>query len=232
MRRQVWLLSVWLLQLRLELKELELLLVRARQAFPNDALLLLASGAFHEVQARPYLLFEASEGRQGNLVAWRQNERTWRLKSAEDSYRAAIAADPALAEGFLRLGRVLTLEGQADTGRSELARVAALTKDARWQYLALVFQAASFEAEGKSDGAEPAYRAALDAWPASQAARMGLSRAQADRGDWTAARGELDGVAQHADDLDKNGDPWWAYDFGQAWRIESGLAELRKLAAR
>ena len=61
---------------------------------------------------------------------------------------------------------------------------------------------------------------------------MGLSRLQAERGDWDDARTELDGIAQHAEDPEKHGDPWWAYDFGQAWRIESGLAELRKLVSR
>jgi tetratricopeptide (TPR) repeat protein len=231
-RRQVWLLSIWLLQLRLDLKELEMLLLKARQAFPGDALVLLASGAYHEVQARPYLLLEASEGRQGNLAAWRREERTWRLKNAADGYREAITVDATLAEARLRLGRVLALEGRLDEAHIELARAAELTSDARWRYLASLFRAAAYEAGGKADAAQPAYRAALELWPASQAARMGLSRSHAERGDWAEARRELDGLPPPGTELADRADPWWAYDFGQAWRLESGIVELRRLVPR
>ena len=58
---------------------------------------------------------------------------------------------------------------------------------------------------------------------------MGLSRARAERGAWDEARRELEGIGLTAPESD---DPWWAYDFGQAWRIESGLADLRKQVSR
>jgi tetratricopeptide (TPR) repeat protein len=228
-QRGVWRLSIWLLQLRLELKDLELLLTRARQMFPGDGLTLLASGGFHEVQARPYLLLEASEGRQGNLAAWRLEERSWRLKSAESAYREAIAADPKLAEAWLRLGRVLTLQGRRDEAHVALARVPELTTDARWRYLALLFRASAYEADGKLDVAHPSYRGALEVWPSSHAARLGVSRLDAERGAWDEARKDLDGVGLTTPDGD---DPWWAYDFGQAWRIESAVAEMRTLVSR
>lgn len=228
-RRQVWLLATWLLQLRLELKDLEMLLVKAQQTFPRDPLVHLAAGAFHEVQARPYLLLEHSEGRQGNLDAWRLEERTWRLKSAESAYRDAIAADPTLAEASLRLGRVLTLQARRDDAHVALARAAELTADARWRYLALLFRAAAYEAAGNMDAAEPSYRGALALWPSSHAARMGLSRIRAERGAWDEARTELEGIGLTTPE---GADPWWAYDFGQAWRLESGLADLRTLVSR
>jgi tetratricopeptide (TPR) repeat protein len=228
MRRQVWLLSIWLLQLRHELSELEMLLTKSKQIFLRDADILLASGAFHEVQARPWGLLEASEGRQGNLEAWRLQERTWRLKSAEADYREAADAHATLAEAPLRLGRVLTLQGRWSEAHAPLGRVAELTTDTRWRYLALLFRAAAYEADGKHDAAEPSYRAALELWPSSQAARVGLSRVRAERGAWDEARKELDGIGVRAD----GDDPWWAYDFGQAWRIEDGVAELRKLLPR
>jgi tetratricopeptide (TPR) repeat protein len=228
-RRAVWLLSTWLLQLRLDRKDLEMLLTRARQTFPSDALVRLASGAFHEVQARPYLLLESSEGRQGNVAAWRLEERTWRLKSAEAGFREAIGADPTLAEAHLRLGRVLTLQGRRDEAHVALARAAELTSDARWRYLALLFRAAAYEAAGDAAAAEPSYRGALTLWPTSHAARVGLSRMRAERAAWDEARTELEGISLTAPETD---DPWWAYDFGQAWRIESALADLRKQVSR
>lgn len=228
-RRGVWLLSAWLLQLRLDRRELEILLTKARQTFPDEPLVRLATGSFHEVQARPYLLLENSEGRQGNVAAWRLEERTWRLKNAETSYREAIEADPKLAEAHLRLGRVLTLQARRDEAHVELAKASELTTDPRWRYLALLFRAAAYESAGDVAAAEPSYRGALALWPASQAARVGLSRIRADRGAWAEARTELEGIGQVSPDTD---DPWWAYDFGQAWRLESGLADLRKQVAR
>lgn len=228
-RRAVWLLSTWLLQLRLDRRDLEMQLTRARQTFPGDALVRLASGAFHEVQARPYVLLEASESRQGNVAAWRLEERTWRLKSAEAGYREALAADPTLAEAHLRLGRVLALQGRRDEAHVALARAAELTTDSRWRYLALLFRAAAYEADGDTAAAEPSYRGALAVWPASHAARMGLSRMRAERGAWDEARAELEGIGLTPPDSD---DPWWAYDFGQAWRIESALSDLRTKVSR
>jgi tetratricopeptide (TPR) repeat protein len=228
-RRHVWLLSIWLLQLRHELKELEMLLTKAKAIFLRDGALLLASGSFHEVQARPWGLLDASESRQGNLEAWRLTERTWRLKSAESDYREATNADPTLAEAWLRLGRVLALQSRRDEAHVALARVPELTTDTRWRYLALLFRAAAYEADGKSEATEPSYRGALEVWPSSQAARLGLSRLRAERGAWDEARKELDGVGGAGGSGD---DPWWAYDFGQAWRIESDVTELRKLVPR
>ena len=228
-RRSVWLLSTWVLQLRLDRHDLEMLLVKARQTFPDDPLVRLAAGSFHEVQARPYLLLEGSEGRQGNLAAWRMEERTWRLKSAETDYRDAIEADRTLAEAHLRLGRVLTLQARRDEAHVELARASELTTDGRWRYLALLFRGAAYEAAGDASAAEPSYRGALALWPTSHAARMGLSRIRADRGAWDEARTELDGIGLTPPEGE---DPWWAYDFGQAWRIESGLADLRKQVSR
>jgi hypothetical protein len=66
-------------------------------------------------------------------------------------------------------------------------------------------------------------------WPSSHAARLGVSRLEAERGAWDEARADLEGIGLTSPDGD---DPWWAYDFGQAWRIESALAELRTLVSR
>ena len=52
---------------------------------------------------------------------------------------------------------------------------------------------------------------------------------RAERGAWDEARTELEGVSLTAPESD---DPWWAYDFGQAWRIETALADLRKQVSR
>jgi tetratricopeptide (TPR) repeat protein len=231
-RRSVWLLSTWLLQLRLDFDQLEMLLIKARQTFPGDALVLLGGGAFHEVRARPFVLAEASEGRQGNQAAWRREERAWRLKSAEETYRQALAADPALAEGYLRLGRVLALQDRRAEAHVALARVAELTTDTRWRYLALLFRAAAYEADRQMDSARAEYRGAVEVWPANQAAHVALSRLAADAADWVAARKELDALDANRAERERVADPWWAYDFGQAWRIESSLAELRATVTR
>lgn len=233
LRRRISLLAMWLLQLRLEFKELEMLLVKARQMLPGDALVVLANGAFHEVQARAFVLLDASEGRQGNLAAWRHEERTWRLARAETSYREAIAADASLAEAHLRVGRVLSLQGRRTDAHVALAKVGEQTTDTRWRYLALLFRAAVYEEDGMLEPARAEYRAALETWPQSQAARLGLSRLSAHDADWASARRELDALAESGTTPEsQHADPWWAYDFGQAWRIEPALAELRTAVSR
>jgi tetratricopeptide (TPR) repeat protein len=229
-QRGVWLVSIWLQQLRFELAEIEAPLARVRQALPKDPLAALAVGSLHEVRARPHALVEASHGRQGNLAAWRREERTYRLESAAAAYREALALDGKLAEAHLRLGRVLALQGKPDEAEASLARVPETTGDARWKYLSALFRASVAESRDQAGAARAAFEEAAKLWPASQASPLALSRLLAASGDWDSARQHLARLEPAAGG--SQDDPWWAYDFGQAWRIESALAELRLVVSR
>ncbi|HEY8548543.1 MAG TPA: tetratricopeptide repeat protein [Vicinamibacterales bacterium] len=229
LRRQVALLEIWLLQIRLEPGQLDAPLARAQQQYPGDPLVQLAIGSLHEVRARPYALVEASEGRPGNVEAWRREERAFQLERAAAAYRDVIARDPGLAEAHLRLGRVLMLQGDRNGAETAFARVPESTEDRRWRYLAAMFRAAAAEEQDDREGTRARYEEALAIWPQSQSAQLAISRLLASHGDWEGARQRLAVLAPSEPSASPAEDPWWAYDFGQAWRIESGLAELRRL---
>jgi tetratricopeptide (TPR) repeat protein len=226
----VTLLSVWLLQLRGELAPIQAPLARAQQRFPQDPFVPLALGSVHEALAMPHALAEASVGRQGNVERWRQEERTFRLEKALEAYRQAIALDPSLAEAHLRLGHALLLTGKAADVEAALAKVPETTTDTRWRYLAELFRADLAESRGDVAAARQRYAAALEVWPQAQAPILALSRLSASEGDWPAAKARLASLEP------QNGgrfeDPWWAYPFGQAWRLDAAVATLRTLVSR
>jgi len=226
----VTLLSIWLLQLRGDLPQIQAPLARAQQRFPQDPLVALALGSLHEAHAAPNALVEASVGRQGNLEKWRQGERAYRLEQALAAYRQAVALDPTLAEAHLRLGHVLLLAGKADEADAAFARASAETGDRRWRYLAEMLRADAADARGDRAAARQRYQAALAAWSDAQSPVLALSRLDASDGDWAAAQARLSALGPRAGGRAE--DPWWAYGFGQAWRIDAGLATLRRLVVR
>jgi tetratricopeptide (TPR) repeat protein len=226
----VTLLSVWLLQLRGELPAIQAPLARAQQRFPDDPLVALAVGSLHEAHAAPHVLVEASAGRQGNVEKWRQGERAFRLDQALAAYTKAIALDPAMAEAQLRMGRVLQALGRAADAEAAFARVPESTGDRRWRYLAEMFRADAADARGDRAEARARYDAALQVWPEAQSPAIALSRMAASDGDWPAAQARLEALAPRAGGRAE--DPWWAYGFGQAWRIDAGVATLRRLVVR
>ena len=202
-----------------------MLLSRRARRFPATRSCCSAAGAFHEVQARPFLLAEHSAGRQGNVAAWRREEHAWRLKSAEDAYRAGVdrrsRRSPRAICGSAACSRC---RAATPTRTSRWRKVADLTTDARWRYLALLFRAAAYEA-GQADrvGARRVSRRARGL--AGEPGRRDIG-AQPTRRRRTAtgpaARKELDALDASRTERERAADPWWAYDFGQAWRIESG----------
>ena len=86
------------------------------------------------------------------------------------------------------------------------------------------------DARGDRAAARQRYQAALAAWPDAQSPVLALSRLEASDGDWPAAQARLSTLAPRAGGRAE--DPWWAYGFGQAWRIDAGLATLRRLVVR
>jgi len=226
----VSLLSVWLLQLRGDLSAIQAPLARAQQRFPTDPLVALAVGSLHEAHAAPHVLVEGSAGRQGNLEKWRADERAYRLGEALTAYQHAIALDPTLAEGHLRLGRVLLLLGRGGEAEAAFAKVPESTADKRWRYLAEMFRADLADGAGNHAAARTRYEAALAIWPEAQAPVLALSRLSASEGDWPAAQARLATLAPRAGG--RGEDPWWAYGFGQAWRIDAGLETLHRLVVR
>jgi Tfp pilus assembly protein PilF len=117
-----------------------------------------------------------------------------------------------------------------DEADAAFARASAETGDRRWRYLAEMLRADGADARGDRSAARQRYQAALEAWPDAQSPVLALSRLEASDGEWPAAQARLSTFTPRAGGRAE--DPWWAYGFGQAWRIDAGLATLRRLVVR
>src|SRR5439155_24896510 len=119
---------------------------RARAIFPDDAEILFLSGCQHETYAAPDVqsAFQSAvipTGVQMDVGSIRSE-----LRQAETFFRRALAANRAMPEAHLRLGRVLSLlERQADA-ILELREAMASTEEVLLQYYAQLFLGAAEEA--------------------------------------------------------------------------------------
>jgi Tfp pilus assembly protein PilF len=125
---------------------------------------------------------------------------------------------------------VRLLTGKTDEADAAFARASDATGDRRWRYLAEMLRADGADARGDRAAARQRYQAALEAWPEAQSPALALSRLEASAGDWPAAQARLAVFGPRAGGRPE--DPWWAYGFGQAWRIDAGLVALRRLVVR
>lgn len=152
------------------------LLAAAKRDFPSDPAILLLSGSIAE-----------TDGRRNNAAVL---------------LRQALAADPALAEARLRLGRTLVALGQTTAGRRELERALADARaadDAFTQHFALRSLA---DLHARARRSSSALRAAATAVPPFDAA--------------------TEKTVQGAD-------VWAVYKAAQYWRGARMLAALRGL---
>jgi tetratricopeptide (TPR) repeat protein len=235
MRLDTYVLTAWILQTQVDVSELESHLHRARDLFPRDAEIWLASGSAEELQARVEIMRHADPRMNpSRLYDMRQMMRREHLTKAESYYREAIALDATLTEAHARLGHVLYELARLPEARLALTRARELTQthpdDAQENviaYLASLFLAGVADASGNGDEALTAYEEIVKRWPGCQSGHVGLSRAFEARGERSLALGALQPLwSEHASRRCPS-DPWWLYDFGQAWRIDARLTSLR-----
>jgi cytochrome c-type biogenesis protein CcmH/NrfG len=110
-------------------------------------------------------------------VQQRDSDAARARKDAEKAFRDALAVDPLTHEARLRLGKLLLDTNRATEAEPLLAEVDAKATDDRQRYLARLFLGRAAERNGRSEDAIRSYRRALEAWPDSQAARLGLAHA-------------------------------------------------------
>jgi len=144
----------------------------------------------------------------------RDSDATRARESAEKAFRDAVALDPEMHEARLRLAKLLLDENRAIDAEPLLAEVDAKATDGRQRYLACLFLGRAAEHRGRSEEAIRSYRRALEAWPDSQAARLGLAHAL-EKSSGPGASRELVGAL-----LDPSrrppglSDPWFLYPIG------------------
>jgi tetratricopeptide (TPR) repeat protein len=97
------------------------------------------------------------------------------LAGAAAAYRAALAADPALSQASLRLGRVRMLQGSRTEAAGHFER-AMWSPDPRITYLAALFLGSLAELGGRFSEADRLYREASVVYPSGQAAVLARSQ--------------------------------------------------------
>lgn len=194
--------------------------------FPRDAELLLARGLGAEasVRFRPRDSGPASQPAAATHV---RAQVVSDLEVASAAYGAALAAAPDLLEARLGLGRTRWRQGRLDEAAGDLARAAADARDPALVYLAQLFLARVHDDASRPAEAERAYRAALLAWPAAQAAAFGLAELQARRGEGGGSRATVERALAPAADADAR-DPHTFYHLGPASRAREEMDALRE----
>jgi tetratricopeptide (TPR) repeat protein len=185
----------------------------ARLFFRRDSEILLLSAITEEMAASTRLI-DASAG-----------ERRKALEDAETYLRESLAIAPDRQEARLRLGRVLAQRGQTKEARELLTAVTGVP-DTRVSYLAALFLGGLEDAAGDTKAAARWYTQAAERIPAAQAARIAASELHHRAGERQTAATALP-AAIGPDNTD---DPWWAYLFGEYWRLDLYLDAMRKMA--
>jgi len=192
---------------------------------PRDPVLLLAAGLAEETEAAFGRRVNVAQLNEMRSAAVQSNRIDRDLGEARRWFADALAADPEQHEARLRLGRTLFLQGKADEGSAELARVAGAAQDPGLVYLAHLFLARIHDQAGRPSDAERAYRAALVADPAGQAAAFGLAQLLG-RADGDAGRDLLLQALARAPRTGRR-DAYMSYHLGITNRGERELAALR-----
>ncbi len=201
-------------------------------AAPSDAEMLLAAGTIEEGLALDATQHGIAPSRMQRRLEHLRGSQPRRdavrsLNEASALYRRALDTRPGDLPTRLRLGRVLSLLDRADEARVALEPVAANAGEATERYLAELFLARVAEQADDHVTAIRHYEQAIDAWPESQAARIGLvqvlGRTEGPTATWL-LREALSQPWPRA----LESDPWWAYPFGEFERGFQLLDELRR----
>jgi hypothetical protein len=188
-------------------------LAKARILYPHDAEILLLSAITEEMAASNRLL-NSSDG-----------DRRKALGYAEVYLRESLDLAPDRLETRVRLGRVLGQRGHSDEARKLLTALAD-GPDVRIAYLAGLFLGGLEDAAGDPAAAASWYARAAARIPLAQTARLAASELQHRAGE----RQKAAAVLPAAIGATNTADPWWAYLFGEPWRVDLYLDAMRKMA--
>jgi VWFA-related protein len=142
-------------------------------------------------------------------------------------YEQAMKSPETATEARVRAARFLYGIGQHDRGLALLNEIAAPAPDLELRYFTHLIRGQLLRASGRLDEASAAFRAALEAWPGAQSARVALMTLHVARGNRAEATALADAVQTAARD---QYDPWWTYWLGDARLYPAILARLRELA--
>jgi tetratricopeptide (TPR) repeat protein len=192
---------------------------RGLDDFPGSAALWLVRGSIQEMQALQAAQAQANLPHGLGVVD--------PLQAARKSLRAAIHADPSLAEAHLRLGRVAWRMGDTGEARAELELALARSTEPRTSYLAQLFLGRLEEDAGRFQDAAARYEAAVATGSVYQSGHLALSHARMRLGDRAAARREVE-LALASTSRKTERDPLWLYPWGPAVGVAERLDAMRQ----
>ena len=180
----------------------------ALQRCPNDARLRLAHAVVSEQQ---WMRGRTTAGQEAEIL---------------NLYELAMKSPDTAIEARVRTARFLYGMGQFDRGLALLQEITTPAADLELRYLTHLVRGQLLRGAGRSDDAAAAFRAALEAWPGAQSARVALMTLQV-------ARGSRDEAAALADEVQvapaDQYDPWWTYWLGDYRIYPAILGKLREL---
>jgi tetratricopeptide (TPR) repeat protein len=209
---------------------------RGLRDFPDSAETLLLFGAIEETSAALVAsrvseeAFLAPDTRTAGAARLHAQAVRDRLERASRALRSAVAADPALAEARLRLGRVAWQLGEAAEARAALEEALGRNHTPDQAFLAHLFLGRVHEDAGRLDEAARSYEAALALESQAQSARLALSHVRFRQGDAGVARAEAERALRPAG-VRLRPDPFWLYPWGPSVGVEDRLEALRREAS-
>jgi tetratricopeptide (TPR) repeat protein len=182
----------------------------ALRLFPDDPLLLLFAGSFHEALSSASVQAFVRSAVPPKGVVFRVGSTRVELGRAEPFYRRALEIDPGAAEARVRLGRVLSLQERHADALGELRRVNPSASPILQYYRAL-FAGNTAEVLGQLEDARVAYERAAELFPRAQAPPLALSQLAMRAGDSTRAANAITNVVSATQEPESKDDPFWTY---------------------
>jgi len=201
---------------------------RARAIFPADADILFLSGCQRGAYAAPMIQSALQSAILPTGFRFDLGSEKAELHRAEDFFRRALAANPDMPEGHLRLGHVLLLLDRPADAAVALRIALGATDDTLLRYYGQLFLGASEEVLGNVDAARAAFTEAAALYPLAQSPGLALSALARRRGDRDGALRELRRVFDLPREQSDRDDPWWTYYVAQARNADDLLEELRR----
>jgi len=215
-------------------------LTHATKLLPDDALVLFDRACYSENQGLPMnqvLLRDADpmalrRFRQGvSRLPGTVNDATRRaagldipLKAdanaeAERLFRRALKSDPGLAEGRVRLARLLVERKRYDEALGELKIVLDGSNAPVLRFYALLFAGRAEQALGRLDAAVKSFAEATKLFPSAQSALLAQSQLALIRADAAGALEPIGKLPAEPEPDVRYGDPWWGYRLaaGREW---------------
>jgi tetratricopeptide (TPR) repeat protein len=201
---------------------------RAREAAPDDAGVLYEEACLHETFGAPRIqnYVRVTTLPNGFYIRGVDSAPTeWRR--AEGLLRRALSLDPKLTEARLRLARVLTQQKKFDEGLGLAEQVVAESRHDTIRYYGHLIAGDAQLSLDRAAAARDSYLKAIDLFPDSQAARLGLGAALRVMGQSAEALEAMMPTLTKQPSTRPGDDPWWEYYGGDASQVDALLADLR-----